>query len=150
MIDPTSVTMQEIFDIAYRGMESQGFRKCERLIRDMSVCVYDDGKGNHCAWGWVEKAYNGCVGLDSEEDTSVIELANVGIGLAGELARLGRRRVLDLARSLQMGHDSSYSPEEMSSHLRNVARYYDLTVPDSATAGQGCDATDGTTGGVAS
>lgn len=105
---------QEMFNRAWRGLKSQGFMRCT----DGGVCVYDDGHGHHCAWGWVDHESWGYWG-------SVNRLYGEGIGVAGVLDYDD----CEFARDLQMAHDDSHEPAAMEEALRWLAQHYMLTIP---------------------
>lgn len=46
------MTRQEMFNKAYLGLKSQGFKPC---VDARGHSTYDDGNGRHCAWGWVDE-----------------------------------------------------------------------------------------------
>lgn len=113
---------QEMFDRAYRGLHSQGFRRC---VSGSGQCLYaapsSDGAGPetwHCAWGWVDPTVLGRRG-------SVTDLAHDLIGLAGRLDPPGLR----FAIGLQRAHDSGYTPDGMRRNLEWVAERHFLVLP---------------------
>lgn len=117
-------TRQEIFDIAYRGLASQGF---EQSSSSDGKCFYRGPNGRKCAIGW----------LISEEDYSP-EFEATGVGhetdvvtaaplmAAARIAQEDAEFVYDLQRC----HDHKYSPDEMERGLRTFASYYSLTIPE--------------------
>lgn len=46
------ITIQEMFDRAWKGLEGQGWAKC--MYADGTGCSYDGIDGKKCAWGWVD------------------------------------------------------------------------------------------------
>jgi hypothetical protein len=49
-----SLTLQQVFNNAYRGLKSQGFQRCTYyMASDLTGgCCYDNKHGKHCAIGW--------------------------------------------------------------------------------------------------
>lgn len=109
------MTLQEMFDKAYMGLYSQGFKKCNNSVH----CVYSDGKGNHCAWGWVDPT------LGADVTGRVYSLYQSGVGIAGTL----NEGQLNFASDLQGAHDASCTPKHMKRLLNNLAQQYNLLVP---------------------
>lgn len=113
------LTKQEMFDRAWNGLKSQGWRQC----RDTIGCVYTntepDGTVTHCAWGWVDPE------VPRTMHGSVATLRTVGCGIAAELDAEGLR----FAERLQDAHDLSPSPEAMESQFRDIAAAHDLRIP---------------------
>jgi hypothetical protein len=107
------MTNQEMFDKAWNGLKSQGFERCLGLT---VCCMYNDGNGKHCAWGWVDESL-------SDEQCYVTDLAMEGIGLAATLDE----DQLNFAAQLQRAHDRVGSMEQS---LRDLAKRYNLIVPE--------------------
>jgi hypothetical protein len=92
------MTKQEMFDKAWRGLSSQNWERC---VNEYGKCVYSDGTGKHCAWGWV----------DPEADGHV-DVYRVG-GIA------------------QWAHDTEDSPtKSMKQRFVELADAYHLEVPN--------------------
>jgi hypothetical protein len=64
---------QNIFDIAVKGVIGQGgvSRRMPRVDGGIAMCVYDDGRGNHCAIGHVLKEKGVAPGTFDMEQVSV-------------------------------------------------------------------------------
>ena len=110
------MTNQEMFDKAWNGLKSQRFKRC---IGDGGQCVYNDGNGRHCAWGWVDESLG-------DENCYVEDLARNGIGIAGTLSA----SQLDFVVRLQICHDNAYDEFDMQNRLRNLAKEFYLIVPE--------------------
>lgn len=108
------MTNQEMFDKAVAGLASQGFAQC---ATGDGTCVYDDGTGRRCAWGWVDPATKGHDGI-------VRDLHLKGIGIAASLSE----EQLTFASDLQGAHDG-IGTRGMIRRLRNLAETYSLIIP---------------------
>lgn len=115
------MTIQEMFDKAYIGLASQGFEKCklEKIKDNFSPCAYSDGKGNHCAWGWIDLSLG-------PEAFGVINLWRHNIGVAGTLDQ----KQLGFAVDLQGAHDTAADSKDMKKLLNDVAKRYNLSIPN--------------------
>lgn len=116
-------TRQEIFDIAYRGLASQGFLSSADEAED--TCLYRDGNGRKCAVGWCipDDAYRSVweeVGVDDENAIGAQIRRAAGIG----------DNNISFAKDLQWAHDKSTSPEGMKAGLAKVAAGYGLRIPE--------------------
>jgi len=112
-----TLTLQEMFDRAVRGLSNQGWTRCTSDLK----CVYSDGKGKHCAWGWVDQSLNKNVTGD------VYELHYAGIGLANDLDYASVR----FAQRLQSTHDfGALVPEKLKEQFKNLGIQYCLTWPE--------------------
>lgn len=107
------MTNQEMFDKAWNGLKSQGFERCLGLT---GCCMYNDGNGKHCAWGWVDESL-------TNENCCIEDLARYGVGLAATL----NEDQLKFATRLQRAHDRDGSMEQS---LRDLAKRYNLIVPE--------------------
>lgn len=107
------LTTQEMFNRSYVGLRSQNWEQC---IGATGVCVYSDGNGRHCAWGWV----------DPELENCGILVGNLTIGVAKFLTPEQRL----FATDLQNSHDNADSAANMERRMRDVANKYSLTVPN--------------------
>ena len=106
---------QEMFDLAVRGLRSQGFRRA--VTRD-GACNYLTSDGLRCAWGWVDTPLRGQPG-------TVLTLAEKGIGLAGKLSAEDRW----WARELQRCHDDA--PDGcLEAELRKFCKRHGLEWPE--------------------
>lgn len=115
------MTLQEMFDKAYIGLASQEFKKClgSWTVESKGICVYSDGNGKHCAWGWVDMS------LDKNVIGLVNDLKNWRIGIAATLDE----EQLDFASKLQIAHDKSDNQQDMKNNLKKLADEYKLLVP---------------------
>lgn len=114
------LTIQEMFDRAVIGLRSQGFERCADVY---GQCCYADGKGRHCAWGWVDTELTNEIG-------GIGTLSNFGKGLAKDLTH----EEVAFVGALQCAHDGS-SPllreTGMEPRLRALAEQYGLDYPES-------------------
>lgn len=111
------LSRQEMFDRAWRGLKSQGFQKCMKA--NQASCAYRTGE-TRCAWGWVDTDL-------TDENRSVADLHNDGIGLAAKLQDID----LKFAQGLQVVHDNSSTIfDSMERNLIGFADRYNLTVPN--------------------
>ena len=112
-------TIQEMFDRAVIGLRSQGFERCADVY---GQCCYADGKGRHCAWGWVDTELTSEIG-------GIGTLSNAGTGLAKDLTH----EEVAFVSKLQCAHDGS-SPllreTGMEPRLRALADQYGLDYPE--------------------
>lgn len=111
--------IQDMFNKAYIGLRSQGFQQC--YIQGEG-CMYSDGNGKHCAWGWVDpESWEIDVG-------SVDDLHNDGVGIAATL----NEHELYFANKLQNAHDNTTGLLEnnLQDRLIRLAAMYSLTVPE--------------------
>lgn len=117
------MTKQEMFDKAFIGLHSQGFRQAINGL----TCSYLCPDGRRCAWGWVDP--EGTVGADGRARPGGIwSLLNGGYGIAAKLDA-GPGGTLEFAEELQGVHDRSSSPEDMQRSLVKFAEKHQLTVP---------------------
>ncbi len=106
---------QEMFDRAFVGLRSQGFKQAK--ARCGAKCAYlDVTTGFRCAWGWVDTALT----------YQVEPVRSLSRGIATTLSPAD----LNWAMELQDCHDSANSPGEMKRLLLSHAAFYDLTVPE--------------------
>lgn len=110
------LTKQEMFDRAYRGLASQGWRKCF----DERGCIYQHADGRRCAWGWVDMS----LGPDDLGAVETIALDHDGI--ASTLGADG----LGFAIALQSAHDTADSPEALLASMNRLAASYGLSIPE--------------------
>lgn len=111
-----TLTRQEIFDTAYRGLEAQGFKQS----LNGSGCSYRGDDGRKCAIGHIipDERYN--------SDMEGIAADNLADKCLNDLIAISD---YDFIWRLQRCHDGSYEPKAMQECLRELADGYDLTVP---------------------
>lgn len=114
---------QEIFDVAYKGLASQGFRQSRSS--NIGGCAYRGENGLKCAVGHLIDDANYSEGLEglAANDSSVLHAA-----------RLSNYHA-DLLEDIQDAHDgddflSSVKPEWMKARLSDVAAKHGLQVPE--------------------
>ncbi len=124
------MTRQEMFDTAVRGLRSQGFERCARdvptempdgTIGMLPMCVYDDGAGRHCAWGWIDS------GILPGQSPSIWGRATVD--QSGPAAQLSKSDI-NWAERLQAVHDNAGDPANMELALREFAATEHLVFPE--------------------
>ncbi len=109
---------QEMFDLAVRGLRSQGFNRC--LVNGDPV--YADGTGRCCAWGWVDPQ---TAASPEYSKYYVNGLMADGVGVAAGLD-LG---AISFARQLQWCHDDSPTPSTMERRLKQLGERESLQWP---------------------
>lgn len=114
-------TRQEIFDIAYRGLASQGFKRS----KDGGACAYRDSNGRKCAIGWL---------IPDDKYTPYIENDTPSAGcqngyMVRELAGISYEDA-SFATNLQRCHDDATNCVGVKSRLRDFAKRYKLTIPE--------------------
>jgi hypothetical protein len=118
-----SKTRQEIFDIAYRGLASQGF--WPSTDEDGDNCRYRGVDGKRCAIGWCipDKAYRSVMENNTPSAANPIgKIICQAAGIADDDRMWADR--------LQAAHDVSISPETMKARLLIFAGEYGLTIPE--------------------
>lgn len=115
-----AINRQEAFNIAYRGLRSQGFEQ-SLLPGTKATCAYRGAEGRRCAIGWL-------VGDD------VYDPKMEGGGVHRLVSYLQTKYSSDdqeFLGELQACHDrySAGDPAVMQSYLAEFARRYDLQVP---------------------
>jgi hypothetical protein len=111
------ITKQEMFTRAITGLKSQDFERC---ANEYGEPLYADGKGRHCAFGWIDTE------ITSDQSTWYID------DLAGDYKGLASRMTmeqLEFARQLQWCHDESTTPASMERRLRRLGEREDLVWP---------------------
>lgn len=115
------LSKQEIFNKAYRGLESQGFQRSARRDR----CLYRGPDGLKCAVGWL---------IPDEKYEGRIEMYVLNINelefmeyLTPILGPLTPEDVIFL-RHLQSAHDQP-APDDMKYALHRFASTHNLTIP---------------------
>lgn len=127
------MTLQEIFNRAWRGLEAQGWRRAMAAPTqpDEQLCTYyrrtPDGEVLRCAWGHVDP--EGTVAQDPHTgevvaaETAWSALAKRKLGIAVQ------RSQLDFIGRLVWAHDEGYTPETMRKTMTDLATAYGLEVP---------------------
>jgi hypothetical protein len=113
----TFKTRQEIFNVAFLGMKSQGFKMS---VNGNGVCAYRSPNGLKCAVGFLipdDKYSKSLEGLSASSE--------VILGIT-EVSPHDKRFLKDL----QEIHDISFSPDNMSYDLKVFAENHRLTIPD--------------------
>lgn len=109
------MTKQEMFDKAVRGLRSQQWQVCV----DDAGCSYDNGRNEHCAWGWVDEATWGKTG-------TVMSMRKGNIGIAPKLSP----DALNFAMKMQRTHDCSASGSMLEDTFRALGNTHDLVWPE--------------------
>ena len=115
------MTRQEMFNIAYKGLASQGFE--HSLDRD-GFCVYRGENGRRCAIGWLIPDERYYVELEGRSVYNISIPCAVGCDVNDAV----------FLSSLQCCHDRARSPFEMKEALRVFATNYSLTIPEVESA----------------
>lgn len=110
------MTLQEMFDVIYKGLASQGFAQSR-----LHGCAYRGGEGRKCAAGWLipDDKY------DESWEGKGIHRIPYFFDLCGRSIEL----LCDLG-ALQSIHDTSHDPEVMQKRLIEYARGMYLTIPE--------------------
>ncbi len=109
------MTTQEMFDRAWRGLASQGWKSC--IDADGNCLYFDPSTGFRCAWGWVDPE-----GTQNKFNVTVDELDD---GIAPTLSD----DEMEFATSLQLIHDT-VDDDDMEGSMRALALEYTLTIPE--------------------
>ena len=128
-------TRQELFNNAYHGLASQGWRKSTN--RGDALCRYRGAGGLRCALGWSipDERYE----VDLENMTPEQPDILTGFDNAVRCWKVRRAAGIadedaDFACSLQGVHDcvpdGEREAQEMRARLEQFARNHDLTIPD--------------------
>jgi hypothetical protein len=112
-------TRQEIFDLAYRGLAAQGFRRSH----DGTGCLYRGPHGLRCAIGH-------CIPDDEWEHRNLERVNNEEIGGIVSFSAGIADEDLDFAQGLQEAHDDGIHPSVMRHKLEAFAHQHGLTVPE--------------------
>lgn len=118
-------TRQEIFNVAYRGLASQGFRQS----KVGGSCRYRGDNGDRCAIGWCISDKDYCPTIEGDCPGQIGEFESDFIALAAQISDDDRI----FAERLQSTHDCNHSggtPELMQASLRDFAHRYHLTIPE--------------------
>ena len=111
-------TRQEIFNVAYRGLASQGFRKS--IGPGDAGCAYRGRNADRCAIGWCIPDAEYDVGFEglSADDRGIMFAASISPDDA------------DFACTLQDKHDYATTPEKLKHQLETFAKECGLTIPE--------------------
>lgn len=109
-----TLTFQQIFDLAYMGLASQGWKKATEDGK--TQCLHTTTNGMHCAIGWIAPD---CFdsNFPARNDKAVFEIAG---------ANPNRLNIID---DLQKAHDHSSSARDMKRKMHEVAEKYKLLIP---------------------
>lgn len=115
------MTKQEIFNKAFIGLKSQGFKQSVWA----NNCKYNGPNNTHCAIGWVipnlPETYSiGAIAWSFPEKL-------IGV-IAEDHNELDQLR--PFLQDLQTAHDLGYEPETMKSKLERFAKTYELEIPE--------------------
>lgn len=112
-------TRQEIFDIAYRGLASQGWKQSSNAS---GSCAYRGKNGLKCAIGWLipDEKYK----RHMDRGNSSIDHKPSVVNAAGI-----NKSDMSFAVALQMIHDEVPS-SELKASMEDFARDYGLTIPE--------------------
>lgn len=113
------LTKQEMFDRAYRGLASQGWKRAA----DGGRCLYLTDDGRRCAWGWIDPEATASVEAMSIGD--VRDLKYERVGLASSLDK----EDLNFALDLQQEHDMS-TDRTLARNMREFAARHSLAIPE--------------------
>lgn len=113
-----SLTKQEMFDRAYRGLASQ---KWKQSLNAYGSCVFNGPRGRHCAYGWIDRK----IPSRYNEGVSIETLRNEGVGIARLLDEDGLR----FASVLQTEHDAHDIPRDMRAAFVGLAKEHGLKIP---------------------
>jgi hypothetical protein len=126
------MTKQEMFDRAWKGLESQGWATSYGVLSNgVPACRYATRDENgvvqaRCAWGWVDPVNTDRAAEFAYEGLSVTDLARKEFGLA---AKLGID-ALEFAQELQEVHDGcQWDGTSLRDGMVALARRFGLTVP---------------------
>ena len=110
----TLTDKQEAFNAAWLGLKSQGF---ELSVDINGICRYRGQNGLKCALGW-------CVPDDMYNPK--IE----GWGARDLLLSICEQTDVLFFDKLQICHDYAKDPSDMERRLRDLAKDYNLTIPE--------------------
>lgn len=136
------MTNQEIFNIVWRGLESQGWQPS--LLADTDMCAYRGTHQRKCAIGWLipddkyDPFIEGCpisvLLMCAREKVACGPAPQTLVDLlvaSGVLEDAGDEATLQLLADLQKAHDyPEESGEQRKQRLRAVALKYDITIPE--------------------
>lgn len=110
------MTFQEMFDTAFAGLESQGFKKSSNL--KLGGCCYRGDNGVKCAAGFL---------LPDNEHTD--ENNRTPVESHPWFSNNFNQEELTFLERLQKAHDTSAGPKSMRNLLIDLAERYNLTHP---------------------
>lgn len=113
------LTRQEMFDISYRGLASQGW---ENSINSSGSCSYRGINGLKCAIGWL---------IPDDKYKSHMDRGKTSIGRKPSVMKAARISKDDLyfATQLQMIHDG-YGGIKLKKSMDEFAEVHNLTIPE--------------------
>lgn len=129
---PLEEFKQAMFNIAYKGLRSQGFCTSKFAYKTDSDpfalearCAYRGENGMKCAIGYIipDDKYSPEIEGFTAQDPPVIECLNDFVD-EEDYSRIS------FLMSLQTQHDSANSPEDMEKRYRNFAAEQQLTIPE--------------------
>lgn len=112
---------QEIFNRAWNGLKSQGWKKARRGV----VSVYYTHDGLRCAWGWADPEATQKMSLNFN-CLPISTLRFFKVGLAAKLTP----DQYAFAEDLQKTHDRAMNGDELQRFMRRLASDYGLEVPE--------------------
>lgn len=117
------MTLQEIFDQAYKGLAGQGWKQ-SRNAND-TACAYRGQNGCKCAIGHLipDAAYS------IELEGSAVHDVHVRRTLPFVVHASFRNPTITLLEHMQSIHDNSYDPSEMQALFTELADQFTLRVP---------------------
>lgn len=142
---------QDAYELIFDWLARPGATKCMKLVEGHSVCVYDDGAGNHCAIGGPMRDILGAKVLYTDEmwdDLANINkeksrLTNIGgfsgpieelIEISGEVNEFWGDTDVDFLKRAQTAHDAPENNERWQFnslyHLNDVATDYGLELKE--------------------
>lgn len=113
-------TRQEIFNVAYRGLASQGFRQS---LGEYG-CAYRGDNDSRCAIGW-------CIPDANYKEK--FDRSNFGLTvLHGDVQAAANISWTEeqFGRALQHVHDDHDEPKDLKAALEEFARKRELTIPE--------------------
>lgn len=114
-------TRQELFDLAWNGLKSQGFERS--LFPRSDSCAYRGEGGRRCAIGWAIEDAN------YSRDLEGIGLSHTRVQQAANVSIDDEQFAIDL----QSCHDFGFDPACMVSRLRQFAERHSLTIPEASS-----------------
>lgn len=105
-------TRKEIFDLAYAGIKSQGFKRSAKP----HGCLYRGPEGRKCAIGWL-----------IPDEKYIPEMENYSLRSSGilEVAEINPEDV-NFCIELQVCHDKAYTEADMQFSLDHFRQVHDL------------------------
>lgn len=113
------MNFQEMFDTAFAGLESQGFKKSQDLNK--GGCCYRGDGDMKCAAGWL-----------LPDDKHTVEHNQFFIWSHPWFMDTFDNEQLKFIEALQRAHDQSAGVKSMRNRLIDVAERYELTHPGRA------------------